>query len=114
MIEVANALSYNQNFILRGSSFPCPCAVYMYKIMILLNIFSSETTWPIFDRFHGDPTGLRICSNGHAPLTGMPIYGKILIIKNAFFLDDPFISCNNRIGKMLRNIYISAVAIPLR
>ena len=25
--------------------------------------------------------GLRVCSNGHAPLTVLPIYGKIMIIK---------------------------------
>ena len=41
--------------------------------------------------------------------------------KNTFFFktkncsnDDPFISCNDRIGKMLHNICISAVAISLR
>ena len=52
----------------------------MFKIMILLlNNFSSETIWPIFTKFHVDPnveTGLKVCSNGHAPLTVMPIYGK--------------------------------------
>ena len=56
----------------------------MYKIMILLNTFSSEIRWPISTTFHVDPTvetGLRVCSNGHAPLTVMPIYGKIMIIK---------------------------------
>ena len=38
----------------------------MYKIMILLNNFSSGTTWPIFTKFHVDPNvemGLRVCSN---------------------------------------------------
>ena len=70
-------------------------------------------------------TGLRVCSNGHAPLTAMPIYGKIMIItkkKNTFFFfktkncsnNDPFVSCNDRIGKMLHNICIPAVAISLR
>ena len=56
-------------------------------------------------------TGLRVCSNGHAPLTVMPTYGKIIIKKknkkknNTFFKtkncsnDDPSISCNARIGK---------------
>ena len=51
--------------------FPCPCDVYMYKIMKLLNN-SSEITWPISTKFHVDSTvemGLRFCSNGHAPLT---------------------------------------------
>ena len=50
----------------------------MYEIMILLN-FSAETTWQIFIEFHVDPTvetGLRACSNSHAPLTAIPIYGK--------------------------------------
>ena len=47
---------------------------------------------------------------------------KKIIIKNTFFFfkakncsdDDPFISCNGRIGKMLHNICISALAISLR
>ena len=97
----------------------------MYKIMILLNTFSSEISWPISTKFCVCPTvetGLRVCSNGHAPLTITPIYGEIMIIKEniLFFFktkncsnDDPFNSCNDRIGKMLHNIYISAVAISL-
>ena len=43
----------------------------MYKIMVLLNNFSSENTWPVFTKFHVDPiveTGLKICSNGHASI----------------------------------------------
>ena len=58
--------------------FPCPCAEYMYKIMILLNN-SSKTTWPISTKLHVDPTvqtGLWVWSNGHTPLTVTPIYGK--------------------------------------
>ena len=54
----------------------------MYKIMILLNTFSSEISWPISTKFHVHPTfeiRLRVCSNDHAPLTVMPIYGKIKI-----------------------------------
>ena len=100
----------------------------MYRIMILLNTFSSEIIWPISTKFHVDPTvetGLKVCSNGHAQLIIMPIYGKIMIIiiiiiKTFFFFktktcsnDGPFISCNDRIGKMLHNICISAVAISL-
>ena len=115
---------YSARFI-----FPCPYAVYKYKIMILWNTFSSEISWLISIKFHVDPSvemGLRVCSNHHAPLTVMPIYDKIMIIKkkkqkNTFFFttkdcsnDDPFISCNDRIGKMLHNICISAVAISLR
>ena len=52
----------------------------------------------------------------------MPICCEIMITKktNIFFFfkkcsnDDPFISCNDRIGKMLHNICISAVAISFR
>ena len=83
MIEVAKALSYNQFYSARFL-FPCPYVVYMYKIVILLNTFSSEISWPVSTKFHVNPTvetGLRVCSNGHAPLTVMPIYGKIMIIK---------------------------------
>ena len=86
--------------------------------MTLLNKFSSETAWTISTNLYFDPvveTGLSIYSNGHAPLTVLPIYGEIIIIKNTFFFfktkncsnDDPFISCNERIGKMLHNICIS-------
>ena len=77
MIEVAKALSYNQNYILQGLSSPVT-AVCMYKVLMLL-INLSDTTWPIFTKFHVDPTvetGLKFCSNGHTPLTVMPIYGK--------------------------------------
>ena len=52
--------------------------------MILLNTLSSEIRWPIFTKFHVDPTvetGLKVCSNGYTPLTVMPIYGKMMIIK---------------------------------
>ena len=52
--------------------------------MILSNTFSSEISWPISTKFHVDPTvekGLRVCSNGHALLTVMPIYGEIMLIK---------------------------------
>ena len=51
MIEVAKALSYNQNYILHGLSSPAH-AVYMFKNMILLNS-SSETTWSISTNFAG-------------------------------------------------------------
>ena len=56
----------------------------MYKIMILLNIFISEISWPVSTKFHLDrtvETGLRVCSNGHTPSTVMPIYSKLMIIK---------------------------------
>ena len=32
------------------------CTVYMYKVIISLNNFSSETTQPIFIKFHVAPT----------------------------------------------------------
>ena len=74
IIEVAKAVSYTQNFILSGLS--CPVSV-LYTIIILLNNFSSESTWPIFTKFHVTPAvkmGVRVCSSGHAPLTVMPVY----------------------------------------
>ena len=43
MIEIAKALSYNQNFIMSGLSSPAR-VVYMYKIMLLFKKFSPETT----------------------------------------------------------------------
>ena len=49
----------------------------------------------------------RVCSNDHAQLTGMP-YIFFFKIKNCLN-DDLFISCEDRIGKMLHNICISAV-----
>ena len=53
----------------------------------------------------------RVCSNDHAQLTGMPyIFFKIKNCLN----DDFFISWDDRIGKMLHNICISAVAMSLR
>ena len=54
----------------------------------------------------------RVCSNDHDQLTGMP-YIFFFKIKN-FLNDDLFISCDDRIGKMLHNICISAVAMSLR
>ena len=61
---------------------------------------------------------LRVCSNGHTRLTVMPTYEnnnnkKPILLQNCSN-DDHFISCNDRIGKMLHNICMSAVAISLR
>ena len=61
----------------------------MYKIMIVLNSFSSEISSQISTKFLVDPTvetELRVSSNGHAPLTVKPIYGKIMIIKHILLL----------------------------
>ena len=55
----------------------------------------------------------RVCSNDHAPLTVMPYIIFFFKIKNCL-KDDLFINCDVRIGKMLHNICISAVAMSLR
>ena len=60
----------------------------MYKIMTLLHNFSSETTWPVFTKFHVKPiveTGFKVCSNDHAPLT--VTWQKIIIIITCLFLN---------------------------
>ena len=57
------------------------------KIAKIVPIVSPS--WPPF----------RVCSNDHAPLTGMP-YIFFFKIKNCFN-DDLFNSCDDRIGKML-------------
>ena len=81
--------------------------------MTVLSNFSSETVWSTYYKFHVDPIfepGLSICSNGHAPLTAMPIhvYGKIIFFffktKNCLNGVTFINSCNDRIGKMLHNI----------
>ena len=56
---------------------------------------------------------LRVCSNDHAPLTVIPYIIFFFKIKNCL-KDDLFISCDDRIGKMLHNICISALAVLLR
>ena len=86
----------------------------MHKIMILLNNFSSETTWPIFTKFHVDPMvemGLSLFKWSRSIDCLVRIWLKNNN-KNTFFFfktknfsnDDPFISCDDRIGKMLHNI----------
>ena len=56
---------------------------------------------------------LRVCSNDHAPLTVMPYKIFFFKMKNCLKVD-LFISCDDRTGKMLHNICISAVAMSLR
>ena len=56
---------------------------------------------------------LRVCSNDHAPLTVMPYIIFFLKVKNCL-KDVLFISCDDRIGKMLHNNCISALALLLR
>ena len=47
-----------------------------------LNIFSSESAWPIKVKFHIEPSwdrGTKVCSNGPGhmtKMTAMPMYGK--------------------------------------
>ena len=73
MIQVAKARKLQSTFYSARFIFPCPYSVCMYKIMIRNQLanFHDRTV----------ETGLRVCSNGHAPLTVMPIYGKIMIKK---------------------------------
>ena len=53
-----------------------------------LNLFSSETNWPIKVKFHTDllwDGGTKVCSNGPGHMTkvaAVPIYGKNLFLRN--------------------------------
>ena len=79
MIEVAKALIYNQHLILRELSSPAPVPYTYLKSEILLNIISSKNHLANFDQISYLSfcwSGLSVCSNGHAPLTVVPIYGK--------------------------------------
>ena len=82
----------------------------MYKIMILLNNFSSETTRPIYAKFLVGPTveiGLRVVQMVMLNRLSCPYVIIIIIIINIILLqnqkcsisNDPFISCNDKIGK---------------
>ena len=57
---------------------------YVVRCPHTLNIFSSETAWPIKVKFHMEPPwdrGTRVCSNGPGHMTKMtatPIYSKNL------------------------------------
>ena len=101
----SKSLKLQSKFYSARVIFPCLCAVYVYIIMTLLNN-SSEATWSVSTKFQGDPTvetGLKVCSNGHAPWTIMPIYDKKKNNNKTFLFfktknssnDDPFI--NDRI-----------------
>ena len=86
----------------------------MYKIMILLNTFSSEIGWPISTKFHVNPTvemGVRVCSNCHPPLTVIPEYGKIgkiMIIKKTQKTKKHSSSSKSRTAQMM---FLSLVAM---
>ena len=51
-----------------------------------------------------------VCSNDYAPLTVMPYIVFFFKIKNCLKVD-LFISCDDRAGKMLHNICISAMSL---
>ena len=90
--------------------FPCYCAVYMYKIMILQKpdlasfhqISHWSFCWNVIDSLF--KWSCSIDCQAHI------IFFKTKNCSN----DDIFISGNDRIGKMLHNICMSAVALSLR
>ena len=90
--------------------FPCHCAVYMYKIMILqknhlanfYQISHWSYCWNVIDRLF--KWSCSIDCRAHI------FFFKTKNCSN----DDIFISCDDRIGKMLHNICMSAVAMSLR
>ena len=89
--------------------FPCHCAVYMYEIMILQKPLTQLTpNFTLILLLKCD----WVYSNDHAPLTVMPYIIFFFKIKNCL-KDDLFISCDDRIGKMLHYICIFAVAVSL-
>ena len=81
MIKVVKGFSYYQNFVPWGISALALGYIFMFKIVLILNV-CSETAWAIFTRFHMGPSVekvLTICSNGSVQLNKMatmPIYGK--------------------------------------
>ena len=89
--------------------FPCHCAVYMYKIMILQKPLSQFPPnfvliycWNVIDSLFK-----WLCS--------IDCQAHIFFFKTKNCSnDDLFISCDDRIGKMLHNICISAVVMSLR
>ena len=93
--------------------------------MILLNNFSSETTWQISTKFHvksNVETGWRVCSNGHTPSTVMPIFSKKSNNKNTFSSSKArtaqimifSVIAVTILKKMLPNLCISAMAMLLK
>ena len=71
MIKVANSFSYNKT-VVPLVICPCPCAIYMYKIVYSLNF--SETIAPVFFKLYEEPCdkgGLKIYTNGLGPLSEM-------------------------------------------
>ena len=72
---------YIHQDICRSVNCPSICLSSVCPL-IPLNDFSSETHGQIFFKFHVEPSvtgGLKICSDGHSPLSkmaAMPMYGK--------------------------------------
>ena len=98
--------------------FPCPCAGYMYKIMKY-----SETTWPNFHQI----TCWSYCWNGDWEFVQMVMLHRLscpymvknnnikqFLLQNQDCLNDPFISCNDRIRKMMHicSGYFTQVSEP--
>ena len=57
--------------------FPCPLLYICINHDIVKQLFGN--TFPVSTKFHANTTvekGLRVCSNGHAPMIVMPMYGK--------------------------------------
>ena len=90
--------------------FPCHCAVYMYKITILqkpLSQFPPNFTLILLLKCDWESLFKWSCS--------IDCQAHIFFFKTKNCSnDDIFISCDDRIGKMLHNICMSAVAMSLR
>ena len=108
--------------------FPCHCAVYMYKITILqkpLSQFPPNFTLILLLKFRNHLAEFHqishwsFCWNVFDSLfkwsCSIDCQAHIFFFKTKNCSnDDIFISCDDRTGKMLHNICMSAVAISLR
>ena len=108
--------------------FPCHCAVYMYKITILqkpLSQFPPNFTLILLLKFRNHLADFHqishwsFCWNVFDSLfkwsCSIDCQAHIFFFKTKNCSnDDIFISCDDRTGKMLHNICMSAVAMSLR
>ena len=108
--------------------FPCHCAVYMYKITILqkpLSQFPPNFTLILLLKFRNHLAEFHqisywsFCWNVFDSLfkwsCSIDCQAHIFFFKTKNCSnDDIFISCDDRTGKMLHNICMSAVAMSLR
>ena len=86
--------------------FPCHCAVYRYKIMILQKPLSQISHWSYC---------WNVIDSLFKWLCSIDCQAHIFFFKTKNCSnDDLFIGCDDRIGKMLHNICISAVVMSLR